>query len=246
MKKIILFTDCLGAGGAQRQLVGLAIMLKDAGYEVTVATYYDIDFYKYRLDENGVRNILIPQANNILKRIMAVRSFFKKERPDCVIAYQETPSLVACVCKILGCKYKLIVSERNTTQFVNTKDKIRFWLYRFANHIVPNSYAQGEFIANNYGNLKQRINVIHNFVDLTKFHPSYHNRRRAPLILVVASIIESKNALNLIKTAAILRRNGFSFEIHWYGLLNSMTQNQACYINKCKQLIQELNVNDNA
>ena len=29
MKKIILFTDCLGAGGAQRQLVGLAIMLKE-------------------------------------------------------------------------------------------------------------------------------------------------------------------------------------------------------------------------
>lgn len=56
MKKIVLFTDCLGAGGAQRQLVGLAIMLKAKGYDVTVATYYDIEFYKKHLDDAGVRN----------------------------------------------------------------------------------------------------------------------------------------------------------------------------------------------
>ena len=48
--RIILFTDCLGAGGAQRQLVGLAVMLKEKGYDVKVATYYDSDFYKHNLD----------------------------------------------------------------------------------------------------------------------------------------------------------------------------------------------------
>lgn len=34
MKRILLFIDSLGAGGAQRQLVGLAVMLKKKGYEV--------------------------------------------------------------------------------------------------------------------------------------------------------------------------------------------------------------------
>ena len=32
--KINLFTDCLGAGGAQRQLVGLAVLLKEKGFKV--------------------------------------------------------------------------------------------------------------------------------------------------------------------------------------------------------------------
>lgn len=35
MKKILLFTDSLGAGGAQRQLVGLAKMLTNLGYNIT-------------------------------------------------------------------------------------------------------------------------------------------------------------------------------------------------------------------
>lgn len=46
MQKIILFTDSLGAGGAQRQLVGLATFLRQVGYSVKVCTYYDLDFYK--------------------------------------------------------------------------------------------------------------------------------------------------------------------------------------------------------
>ena len=34
--KIVLLTDSLGAGGAQRQLIGLAKLLKDIGEDVTV------------------------------------------------------------------------------------------------------------------------------------------------------------------------------------------------------------------
>ena len=81
MKKIVLFTDCLGAGGAQRQLVGLAIMLKAKGYDMTVATYHNIDFYKKQLDDAGVRNLVIPNGSNIKKRIWVVRSFLKKKSP---------------------------------------------------------------------------------------------------------------------------------------------------------------------
>lgn len=62
--KILLFTDSLGAGGAQRQLVGLAVLLKQQGYKVKVCTYFDFDFYKQYLDENGVENEIIPNAGN--------------------------------------------------------------------------------------------------------------------------------------------------------------------------------------
>ena len=87
MKKIVLFTDCLGAGGAQRQLVGLAIMLKAKGYDMTVATYHNIDFYKKQLDDAGVRNLVIPNGSNKKKRIWAERTFLKNERPDWVVSY---------------------------------------------------------------------------------------------------------------------------------------------------------------
>ena len=193
MKKIILFTDCLGAGGAQRQLVGLAIMLKDAGYDVTVATYFDMDFYKNQLDNVGVRNILIPNADNGKKRIGIVRSFFKKESPDWVIAYQETPSLVACLAKVTGCKFRLIVSERNTTQTIGMNERVRFFLYRWADAIVPNSYAQEEFLSTHYAWMKCKIKTITNFVDLEHFSYVDRKRRDVPEIVVAASIWGSKN-----------------------------------------------------
>lgn len=63
-EKILLFTDSLGAGGAQRQLVGLAKMLTKLGYNITVATYFNLDFYKSQLDDAGIRNVLIPNADD--------------------------------------------------------------------------------------------------------------------------------------------------------------------------------------
>ena len=45
MKKILCLVDSLGYGGAQRQLSGLAILLKSKGYNVKVLSYYNIHFY---------------------------------------------------------------------------------------------------------------------------------------------------------------------------------------------------------
>ena len=41
MKRVSLFIDSLGPGGAQRQIVGLAILLKKKGFDVKLATYFD-------------------------------------------------------------------------------------------------------------------------------------------------------------------------------------------------------------
>lgn len=240
MKKIILFTDSLGAGGAQRQLVGLAIMLKDAGYEVTVATYYDIDFYKYRLDENSVRNILIPQANNILKRIMAVRSFLKKERPDCVIAYQETPSLIACIAKASGCKFRLIVSERNTTQTIGMNERVRFFLYRWADAIVPNSYAQQDFLSTHYAWMKCKLKAITNFVDLDHFNFVERSKNIKPEIVVVATIWASKNTLGFIEAVKDVVAKECNFHVSWYG----KSKSDIDYFEQCQQKIEEYNLQD--
>ena len=184
MKKILLFTDSLGAGGAQRQLVGLAIFLKEKGYDVKVSTYHNIDFYKSILDEKHVANELIPEADNGKRRIWAVRNYFKKECPDCVIAYQETPSLVACVAKLLGSKFRLIVSERNTTQRVGINERIRFFLYHWSDAIVPNSYAQSEFLISHYPWMKSKLTTITNFVDLKRFDFSAKEKCQVPLKLI--------------------------------------------------------------
>lgn len=238
--KIILFTDSLGAGGAQRQLVGLAKLLKYKNYNVKVCTYHNIDFYKNLLVENGIVNDVIYSKKYIL-RIFAVTKYLKKENPDWVIAYQESPSLIACLAKLLGGKFKLMVSERNTTQYIGINEKIRFILYRFANKIVPNSFSQEKFIKDNYPNLSNKITTITNFVDLDKFsfYPKKHNTTKS-LIVVVATVWRPKNTLGLIESVRILSERNHSFKIEWYGIIEGHEQ----YLNSCNELINKYNLHE--
>ena len=238
--KILLFTDSLGAGGAQRQLVGLAVLLKQQGYEVKVCTYFDIDFYKQYLDENRVENEIIPNAGNTKKRIFAVRRYFQIEKPNWVIAYQETPSMVACLTKIMGCKFHLIVSERNTTQNMGLNERIRFCLYHTADAVVPNSYSQEKFLLQHYPWMKVKIKTITNFADLDRFSYVKRVRHRVPLIVIVASIWESKNTLGLIEGLKLLKNRGINFKVSWYGI----SEKNSDYLAQCRSKIEEYDLQD--
>ena len=240
MKKILLFTDSLGAGGAQHQLVGLAVFLQRAGYAVKVCTYHNFDFYKSILYENQVANELIPCADNSKKRILAVSKYFKRENPDWVIAYQETPSLLACVAKIMGRDYRLMVSERNTTQKIGMNERVRFFLYRWADAVVPNSYAQSDFLLSYYPWMKSKLTTISNFVDLERFVFSSKHRKKQPLIVVAASIWPPKNTVGLIQAVKILKDRRASFRIEWYGISDVYND----YLDQSKKLIKELELED--
>lgn len=240
MKKIVLFTDCLGAGGAQRQLVGLAIMLKEKDYNVTVATYHNIDFYKKQLDDAGVRNLVIPNGSNKKTRIWAVRTFLKKERPDWVVSYQETPSLLACIAKVTGCKFRLIVSERNTTQAVGMNERVRFFLYRWADAIVPNSYAQENYLTSHYPWMQKKLKTITNFVDLDYFSFIERKKRKVPEIVIAATIWSSKNTLGFIEAVKNLVDRNSRFHVSWYGKSNIDMD----YYNESLQKIQEYGIQD--
>lgn len=238
--KVILFTDSLGAGGAQRQLVGLAILLKRELYDVKVCTYHDIDFYKKTLAENNIDNVVI-HGENYLNRILLISRYFKIEKPDWVISYQESPSLIACLTKLLGCKYKLLVSERSTTQHLGLKEKIRFLLYRLSDVIVPNSYSQESFLTDNYKYMQSKIKTITNFVDLdNKFSYSLKKRSDKPKILIAASIWQPKNTLGFIEAVKMLSVRNYSFVVEWYGLVEGHEE----YVDKCLVLIDKYKLHE--
>lgn len=239
--KVYLFTDNLGSGGAQRQLVGLAIMLANKHFDVKVCTYYSHDFYKDQLDKNGVQNEIICCASNKIKRIFKIFMYFKREHPDCVIAYQETPSIIASVAKLFGCKYKLIVSERNTTQTINWMAKFRFHLFRLADFVVPNAYAQEEFIQKSFSFLNKKILTIPNYVDLDFFYPlSKRLRKDIPEIIVVASIFAPKNTLGFLDAVDEMKKRNLRFHISWYGKVESHID----YFNQCQEKINKMGLED--
>lgn len=242
MKKIILFTDSLVGGGAQRQLVGLAQLLKVQGYDVTVLTYHKNEFYLPFLKENDIKYVYLSKAENKFLRIPQIISYIRNEKPDTFIAYQETPSLIASIAKLMMRKVNVIVSERNTTQKIGFNERIRFFLFRWVDKIVPNSYSQENFIKSRYPKLINKIKTITNFVDIDKFQYVPKTKGDTALIVVVATIFESKNTLGFIDALKTIKDRGLNFKVKWFGRSDLyMDYLQACY-EKIKEYNLEMHI----
>jgi len=241
MKKILLLIDSLGPGGAQRQLVGLASFLKERKYDVMVAFYHNDRFYIDQLQANDVPYVYLQKAGNSFFRIWHVARYIRKTKPDVVVSYLETPSICACVAKLFNRKFRLIVSERNTTQHTGRKEKIRFNLFRVADFVVPNAFSQEDYIRKTFPRLAPKVVTIPNFVDLNHFQPPVERHRcETPEIMVAASIWASKNTLGFIDAVAKLKEKGQKFHISWYGLNTAHID----YINQCRQKIEQYGVKD--
>jgi glycosyltransferase involved in cell wall biosynthesis len=240
MKKVICLIESLGSGGAERQLTYLASQIKERGHNVEVWTYYPNDFYAPILEENGVTWKYVADAQPPHKRIWVLKKELKKANPDVVIAYLDTCTTVLSIIKLLGAKFKLIVSERNTTQKLSIRERLKFFFYRWADAIVPNSYTQTEFIRKRYPNLSSKLHTITNFIDTDKFCPPKVKIKRDKVrILTVARIVPQKNVLRLLEVVKRLKEDGYQFRYDWFG-----TETDKTYYQNCLNLIKEYNISD--
>lgn len=221
MKRILLFIDSLGSGGAQRQMVGLAKLLKDKGYKINVIYYHPIAFYKPYLDEHAIDNECVKGAANKWKRIYKIYKTIRGNRPEVVISYLESPNIVACVLKMAGLKYTLITSERNTTQNLTFSERLKFLLMRKADFIVANSYSQKVFIDGHYPHLSYKVKTITNFVDTDIFTPRIipveKDEKEKCNIICVARVQPQKNVLLFLDALYILKEKGYRFHVNWFG-----------------------------
>lgn len=239
--KIILFIDYLCSGGAQRQLIELAKLIKaSVTRDVTVATYHAENILKPVLDEQEIKVRVINGAQNKYARIYRVYRFFLQERPDIVISYLDSPNMIACICHCLYPKFRLIVSERNTNQSFSVLDRVRFLLFRQAKYVIPNSYSQFEFISKHAPGLRGKLKVITNCVDTDKFAPKQDFSIKQPLrILTVARITQQKNIPNYLLALKTMKEQGISFSAKWYGRYDD----ERLY-NLCLNLIHEYRLTD--
>lgn len=238
MKKILCFIDSLTSGGAQRQMTGLAVLLQQKGYVVKIITYHDIPFYLSYIKDNDIDYEILSCGKGVFERLYVVGKAIKRYNPDVVISYLDTPNILTCVLKVCCKKWKLIVSERNTTQQMTKRRKIKYFLFRYADIIVPNSYSQEEFIATRFPGLKNKCYVINNFVDTDVFCPSTMKREGDMLrIIGVGRITKQKNISILIDAVYKVKEKGYNLRVDWYGGKFEDYEN-------CTKLISQYNISD--
>ena len=225
MKKITCFTESLGGGGAEHQMVILAGMLAEKGYDVSLVTYASLaDHYE---TPEGVKRIDIGKTQLKGKKAKALLKFAKvlwyfiRLKTDCIISYRQCANLRVLFPMFLRShNIKVICSDRNTSLRLSFQHKLLLnFLYRRAEYIVPNSKTQTDFIAKVKPQLVPKLHTIHNYTDLQQFFPSHFPEDVSTIkVAVFSRYSNQKNPIEFAKALKELKlRAKKSFVVHWYG-----------------------------
>lgn len=238
--RILCVIDSIGSGGAQRQLIGLADLLKGKSMEVEVVYYHDEHFFRPFLQEHGIKYQYLPETSNRWQKFVRLKNYIDSRKPDVVIAYLDGAAMMCCMLRLLGRKFKLLVSERSLTEYVDWKRKLKFWFYRFSDHVVANSHAEEQNLKKRFPFLASKIRCVTNFVDTDYFSPSFsHPFSGALHVLCVARISPEKNVLRFIQSVEILRKRGYAVVVSWFGHTGDKE-----YYKQCVDLCQSVGLQD--
>lgn len=240
MKRILLITENLGSGGAERQICGLAVMLRRSGYACRLITYVKNQFYEPYLLQHGVDYEFVPELWNNTTRVFRAAKYVRDYKADAVISYLPSVNVTMCLAKLFF-RAKLIVSERNNNVGISFKDRMQFNVYRIADAIVPNSQSQGKFIQNNFPFLRTKVHPIINFVDTERFSPTVeHSNNNVLRIVTVARYVPQKNILKYLEVIAKAKNCGLAIHFDWYGKIDISNE----YYMQVEQKLQSLNIAD--
>ena len=221
--KILCVIDYLGSGGAQRQLVNLAIGFKHHGHDVSFLVYHQHNFYREMLAQNNIdiHEIIDP---NYFYRFLKIRQFIRKGRFDAVLSFLEAANFLCEMSGFPKKNWSLIVGERssNPNMFRSLKSILFKYSHFFADFVVANSFTNINMVKKINPFLPSRkCKVIYNYVDFNKWRPAKNHipMQNGKLRLVVlASHRYLKNLNGLVEATNLLSDNEKAkLEIHWYG-----------------------------
>jgi glycosyltransferase involved in cell wall biosynthesis len=241
--RLLFIIDCLGSGGAQRQMVNLAVGLKNRGHDIEFFIYHpEFSHFKDIVLNNGIKIHEFYKTHRIsIKLFGALRSIIKKGNYDLVLSFLDAPNFYAEISS-LGLNVPIIVSERSVYP---RKLTILKWLleqfHRLSDHIVVNSFYQKEMMIKVFPWMANRVSVIYNGIDTEVFKPDLTQKKGDVLNLIaISSISRNKNVINLIKAIDYCRKNyKFRFKIKWVGRISDDK-----YYEVANNLIAELGLQD--
>ncbi len=241
MSRILCLIDSLGAGGAERQLSYLAILLKNAGHDVKFVAFTKKNkFYETFLISGGIKPIYNELGVNRFHRVWEIAKIVRDFKPDLTVAYKDGVCMSAILAKIFG-RYNLVVSERSSTPTLSKLQKIKLFLFRYADHIVPNSYTQAKYLKEFSPRLSAKIKVIGNTVNTDIFYMAKNKQLNSiPRIVTMARINRIKNIINYLKAIAIIKKQGLRCHFDWYGKSDPGDK----YPNEIKNEIDRLKIGD--
>ncbi len=225
--KILCVIDHLGSGGAQRQLVNLAIGLRQKGHEVEFFAYHaGFQFFAEMLNQHHIPLTLASNTHPI-RVVGALTHLIHSRKPDALISFLQTPNLYSCVARISRPKTRLIASERNS--HLDDKGAVAALIKRLflsvADVVVTNSNAHAEWLRHHFW-LRDKTRVAYNGYQIPDEAPPRPIQRPDHLRLIgIGRVQPQKNLIKLVDALALFERtHGYCPEVHWVGYLDRRPQ----------------------
>jgi len=244
--RLLFVIDNLSTGGAQRQMVNLAVTLQQRGHRITLFRYAPGDLLADRLGRSSVEVIsCYKRARYSPDVICALREMMRRGQYDVALSYLATPNFYLLTAALgLRLRPKIVVSERSCDPPTGPTRR-EAWLrqlYRGADLVVTNSHHQRENFQRRYRWLADRVVTIYNGIDLVEFCPPASEPPPEPLrLLAIGSVSPYKNGLCLIEALAILRdTEQLQPQVDWVGQRVHSLQERAEYLARMEQVIAEL------
>jgi glycosyltransferase involved in cell wall biosynthesis len=207
--RLLLVVDSLEVGGAERQVVDLAVALRRKGYRVTVACSV-AGGLSGALEEAGVP--VRPFLRRLVKRRLSLvyawrlRRLLRKERFDLVHAHIYA-SVVAAAIATLGSGVPLVITEHTEATWQDWRARwVSRWVYRRVACIIAVSTPIRRRLIERDNVHPDLITIIPNAVASASEPPADAplpaELRERPLVGVVARLQPEKGVTNFLKAAA--------------------------------------------
>lgn len=218
MRKIVIVTRNMYAGGAERVIAQLANYFAAQGIDCKIVTI-DNERVLYELDAAIEIMPIGKKASNKfvdkLGRYIALRRMIKKEKPDTVLSMPEDIG-VYVILTLLGTGIPVFVSERNNPWVmpnVKVTRLLRCLMYPFATGLIFQTEMAKSFFPKR---IQKKGIVIGNPVDSSRI-PNLFTGERRKVIVGAGRLDNQKNFHLLINAFAIFIKEEPDYSLTIYG-----------------------------
>lgn len=186
MGRVVILARQLAPGGAERQLVALALGLKALGRDIQVVLFYSGGVFDAELIAAGVPMHFVEKRGrwDIVGFLYRLVVILRRLRPEVIYSFLDLPNILASLLRQYVGKPRLVWSIRAAGMEMRHYD----WLTRVipwlearlsgrSDRIIANSHAGAEW-AISRGFPVDRMCVVQNGIDTARFRPDFAGRSR--------------------------------------------------------------------
>lgn len=219
-KKIKLFSLSLQKGGAETQLVKLAVALQNkTNYDISITYFIDSNDFQETLNQHKI-NYNFYNLKKIGGIINFVKSLFS-DKPTLIVSFMFGANIIARFAKILTGAI-LITSVRNN-EISNLYRKLYRLTYKLDDATTFNSkYAYEKFIKEKLANQKKSY-LINNAIDIDVHKETFPKTGDMFTMVSIAHFRPQKDYRTLFKAIQLLKQEKHDVKLLVLGHLNEQT-----------------------